>query len=270
MKYLFLLIPVIFSIPQSCVHPETVDGKGSQAEIFMLDQDLKEISGLTYSEKYGLWCIHDEKGSSYQLDLSTFDVIDEIELGKNQDFEGVEIIGDELYVISSSGDILTYNFLNSGKDKIKTKFDSDNNIEGLGAIASKNILLIGAKGDPLTRKTEKKNRDIIYGLDIKTEQLLESAMLEIDYEEIETVVDEKIRGRLGISGVSFYKGRYYILSHKHKLLLTYKKNGNLEKVEKLNPVLYNQAEGITLYGGLLLISNEKGNKNSATILIDQP
>ena len=58
----------------------------------------------------------------------------------------------------------------------------------------------------------------------------------------------------------------YVLSATDHCLFIFNINGNLEHIEVLNPILFNKAEGLSLYpNGDVLISNE-GQAHQPTLL----
>jgi uncharacterized protein YjiK len=71
-----------------------------------LPKELIEISGLTYNSKNNtLLAINDEAGRLYTLDATDFNLIEKKEFGNNGDYEGIEIVGDIVYVLKANGDI---------------------------------------------------------------------------------------------------------------------------------------------------------------------
>jgi uncharacterized protein YjiK len=63
----------------------------------------------------------------------------------------------------------------------------------------------------------------------------------------------------------------YILASVNKLLVIADKKGNVKNVYTLDPATFNQPEGITFTpSGTLIISNEKGDEDNATLLIFKP
>ena len=78
-------------------------------------------------------------------------MIEEIQFHKDGDYEGIEIVGDKVYVIKSTGTI--YEVTNPGtKEQQRKKFNSflskENDVEGLAYDKKNNRLLVACKGIP--------------------------------------------------------------------------------------------------------------------------
>jgi len=78
--------------------------------------------------------------------------------------------------------------------------------------------------------------------------------------------DEKAEFKPSAAGINPVNGKLYIVASVGKLLVIADKNGKIEQVFRLDPLLYNQPEGMTFApNGDLYISNE-GGEGIATIL----
>jgi hypothetical protein len=73
------------------------------------------------------------------------------------------------------------------------------------------------------------------------------------------VNDDKAEFKPSAAGINPVNGKLYIIASVGKLLAVYDKDMKLESVFHLDPVLYNQPEGLTFApNGDLYISNEGG------------
>ena len=78
--------------------------------------------------------------------------------------------------------------------------------------------------------------------------------------------EPKIELRTSAIGIHPLTNKLFLISGIEEILFVFDLNGTLEYMEKLDPKLFNQPEGITfLNNGDLLISNE-GGPGSATLL----
>ncbi len=95
---------------------------------------------------------------------------------------------------------------------------------------------------------------------------------QIDVKKIaEKSKEEKFHFKSSAAAINPLTNELYILSSVNKLLVIADKNGNVKESFKLDPVTFNQPEGITFTPwGDLLISNEKGDNDAANILIFKP
>ena len=78
--------------------------------------------------------------------------------------------------------------------------------------------------------------------------------------------DDKAEFKPSAAGINPVNGKLYIVASVGKLLVIADKNGKVEQAIRLDPVMYNQPEGMTFApNGDLYISNE-GGEGIATIL----
>ena len=64
----------------------------------VLDDDLIEISGLTYLENNILAAVQDEKGIIYHIDISKNEIVYKFKFAKNKDYEGIEMAQNFYYI----------------------------------------------------------------------------------------------------------------------------------------------------------------------------
>ncbi len=228
-----------------------------------LHYDLEEISGLTYYKEGLLAAIEDETGKIYLLDAVTGEVKRKIKFAKSGDYEGIEIIGEHVFVMKSNG--LLYDFFITNEDKVKanvteTAFTSRNNLEGLGLHNGK--LLIACKGEGEIAGVKATGKGIYsYDLGKATPLLfihkgyLNSHIAERDYFKTIKQFDP--------SGIATHplNGDIYILSADH-VLVVYDKELKLKEVVKLDKHIFRQPEGICFspQGQLYLSSEGDGER----------
>ena len=73
--------------------------------VLKLKSTLKEISGLTFIDEQHLAVVQDEKGKIYQLDIATGEIVGDERFDKDGDYEGIEFVDGEMYVLRSDGDV---------------------------------------------------------------------------------------------------------------------------------------------------------------------
>jgi uncharacterized protein YjiK len=153
---------------------------------------LEEISGLTFVGDSIIAAIQDEKGEIFLVNYETGVVVDEFRFGKKGDFEGIELVGDTMYVLRSDGDlyvITNWQSEDRDDDKIETYLATKNDTEGLGYQRSHHRLLIAAKEFPGRGRSRVRS---IYGFDLKTQRL--------DPDPVYTIPLDTIGTRLGLPG----------------------------------------------------------------------
>ena len=88
-----------------------------------LSKELKEISGLTwYNGQLG--AVQDESGRLYLLDSKTGAIEEKVKFSLPGDFEGVEVVGNTFYAITSSGTLFSFQMNNPTQiNRIDTQAD---------------------------------------------------------------------------------------------------------------------------------------------------
>ena len=156
-------------------------------------------------------------------------------------------------------------------------------IEGLCFDQKANRLLIAPKNNSAKEK-ENKGLRFIYAFDLKTKKLASAPAFVFDLKVIKKFATEnKIKvpmkdGKKGHKkepdiefrpseiGIHPLTNKLYVLSGMERLLFVFNMNGEIEYIEKLDPELFVQPEGITfLENGDMLISNDI-KKRKPTIL----
>lgn len=109
---------------------------------------------------------------------------------------------------------------------------------------------------------------VAYRFDLTTNTFDPAPAYTIDITEIQGMLnDDKAEFKPSAAGINPANGKLYIVASVGKLLVVADKNtGKPEQVFRLDPVMYNQPEGMTFApNGDLYISNE-GGEGIATIL----
>jgi len=229
-------------------------------QMFDLTSDLKEISGLSYSES-ALYTHNDEQGILFKLSTITGTVIAEYNFGKKGDYEGVEIIGKKAIIINSKGDLLFYNIKSQKKEIIKTDFALHNDVEGLGCNLQKTALLIACKGETL--KGDAKNKEkAVYHFSLKKNKLTKKPFLKLKDKTIEKHLEKEFESyeiskkkkkqlkmralNFSPSGIAVHPqtAEIYITSAKGNLVVIFDTDKKLKEIVFLNEKELPQPEGI--------------------------
>lgn len=229
-----------------------------------LDYYLEEISGLAYYSEDTLAAIEDERGILYLISSDSGEIIRKIEFSNPGDYEGVEILGDKIYILKSDGDI--FSFERGHSDEVEaarenTVLSSENNAEGLGA--SDGNLLVALKGSGNIDDNEVKGK-AVYIYDPITKKLKTSEFLTIDKSDLnEFIGKRKYFNKINDFDPSAIARHpitedYYILSA-DEVLVVFNTDLDLKEVIRLHPIIYNQVEGICFApNGTMFISSEGG------------
>jgi len=141
-----------------------------------LSDELIEISGLSFNSDLNRLVVNnDENGTIYHLDLDGR-ILAEDNFGKDGDYEGIEMVGNDIVVSKSNGNLYFYDTNTAETLKVKTDLTDENDIEGLAYDQDNNLLLMACKGAKLKKKKSKHEKSI-YAYNLKLEVLHEEPFL---------------------------------------------------------------------------------------------
>ena len=224
-----------------------------------LPKNLKEISGLSFYKENQLACVNDEKGTVFIYDLLQENVVDQIEIGKNADYEGIEVVDEEIFIMKSNGKINGFKINGGEERKIDCTHDDVKEYEGLGYNPKTKSLLLVTK----ELKKDKNDKKIIFAYDLEKEKL--SKNISISEDIIKDSNGKKVFAPSGIA-VHPLTGEIYVISSQGKKLLILSEKGEKLALVELNQLLFQQPEGICFTpNGDLYISSE-GEKGDGYIL----
>jgi hypothetical protein len=253
--------------------------------VYVLPKSLKEISGMAETDTSSFACVQDEKEIVYIFDINKSQVIKKLNLGYTGDYEGIARVDKTLYILRSDGllsEIANFETDQPARTTYSTGIPWKDN-EGICSDPNNNRLLIAPKVPPEKDSGNKKKR-FIYGFDLISKKLIIEPVLIFDLNEIERFAlknkikvpmkDKKkgggkepdIKFRMSAIEIHPITGKLFVLSSIDKLLFVFNMKGKIEYLERLNPDLFNQPEGITfMKNGDLYISNE-GKEYSPTLV----
>ncbi|MGA1841335.1 MAG: SdiA-regulated domain-containing protein [bacterium] len=253
---------------------------------------LDEISGLSYLERNKLVCIQDEKGTIYIFDLEKGKITKKLKFGEEKDYEDVEVVNKNTFILQSNGNILKLKNLDSNIPKIKkynTLLSGRNDAEGLAFDKDSNVLLIACKDSPYLKK--KRNDDLtgkkaVYSFDLQTKKISREPAWIIDIDDLMDIGRRYSSKRSLIGNFNLFNPRksdinfrpsgiaihpktndIYIISSADRMLIVMDRKGKIITAKKLNKKIFKQPEGICFSPeGDLFISNER-NGSKANILM---
>lgn len=251
---------------------------------YILPDMLYEISGLTDIDSAHIGCVQDERGMIFLYNLHNAQIESNSTFYIDGDYEGITKVENDMWVLRSDGFLFRVkNYMketSSVKDSFNTHIPINNN-EGLCFDEKNNILLIAAKGK-IKKSEETRDLRFVYGFRLDSLQMIDTAILTIDINDIQAHMAEKKiylpqtkkkngeikEGKLKFmpSSIAIHpiNDRFYILSAVDGLMVVFNRNGKVEEVHLLSPELFPKAEGLTfLPNGDMFIANEgKGGKAS--------
>lgn len=249
------------------------------SEVYSLERPLIEISGLSWESSTGrILAVNDEMGYIFSLDPADNMLIkDKWDFGNNGDYEGIEKVGEMIYVVKSNGTIYSYDPATGEKaTSYKNSLTQSNDIEGLAYDQGRNSLVLSCKGRPYFEPSEDdKKLRAFYLFDLKEKQLSEDPLFAIRDKDLKAFVllkymekdlsataVKKLQSRVksfSPSGVAYHPvdGNIYIISSQGKLMVVCDRNGELVDVRFLDEDIHRQPEGLCFDpAGNMYISNE--------------
>jgi len=242
-------------------------------QLWKLPAELVEISGLGIIDNQRLACVQDEKGIVYIFNLKAGKVESEIDFGDNGDYEGIEIIENDAWVLKSNGTLYKVtDYLKKAEPDVKkytTALSGKNNAEGLAYDPVNKNLLIACKGDPFVDDKSGSGFKAIYSFNLETKLLDTEPFLLINLDTIRNYKGDETFQPSGIA-IQPETGDVFILGAVGNLLLVLSRKGEMLAMIKLRPKVFPQPEGICFSpDGTLYISNE-GAGRDGTILEFKP
>lgn len=237
-----------FALPYQLATPD---------ERYIMPKKLEEISGLTYYKEGQLLCVQDEEAVVYVYDINRKAVVKEFGFGGYGDFEGIEYVGDDIYVLESNGNLFRFKPVEEGLPQIgrtKTDLPGKTEVEGLGYNPKTKRLLIavkhgGSSSDKAVYSFDLLNRAVFKEMSLNDEQLKGAG------------IDPKTYKPSGIA-VHPITGEWYVLTSAGKRLLITNHEGKILYSEALDPRQFRQPEGICFSptGDLFIASEGDGKK----------
>ncbi len=281
----FILTTVLLTSAFRYATPASNYNLSSPLKTYVLPPSLNEISGITILNQNELACVQDELGIVYIFSLKEGKIVQEYHTNLVGDYEGITLVGNTLYLLRSDGVLIEYPDFRSPNLKIKQyllNLPSLNN-EGLCYDMQNYRLLIAAKVKPGKGNADRDIRHI-YSFDLKTKAPNNNPILKLQLDEIKTTavnlnlpIPYRTNKKTGakINAFNFRPSEIavhpidkniYVLSANDKLILILNKEGVIQNLLALDPVLFNKAEGLAfLPDGTMLISNE-AQQGKATLL----
>jgi len=229
---------------------------------------LNEISGLAMSADGRLFAHDDEDPVVYVLSYTTGEVLKRFTVGSGfmeEDFEGIAVKNDTLFLVTSSGDIFA--FQETG-DREHTDFQlygtflsEKNDVEGLEYDPLTDCLLLACKGDPGKGYGGYK---AVYAFSLKDRVLQKEPRFLVPLKN----AGGKKHKDFNPSGIALHPeaGTFFILSADGGLIMEIDRNGIILGEEEIPVDTNSQPEGIAFApDGTMLIANDgQGGKGTVT------
>lgn len=225
-----------------------------------LHDDLHEISGLTTLPDGRLAAVQDEEGIVFVLDGLTGEIAERRTFGDAGDYEGIERIGDRVFVLLSNGSVIETSWSGDGSEarEIETPLAGRNDTEGLAYDEEGGRLLIACKEDPGEDIDD--SQKAIYALDPASRAFDSDPAFLIDADEVEDQASGDGPFRPSALAVHPIDGTLFVLSSNLKVIVVVGQDGAVRDVWSLSDRMFEQPEGLAfLPDGTLYVASEGGD-----------
>lgn len=261
-------------------HPDFPYRLNEPDAVFEMPDELREISGLSLCDDGEHLVAHnDEEGIIFVLSKATGKVEKKIVFWDEGDYEGIEVVGQDAFVIKSNGNIYQVRNFLTDEHPQTTKHSSflnkENDVEGLGYDASRHTLLVGCKGKGVDEEGSKRKK-AIYAFSLDNMQMQSKPVYVLELKDIQYLLEHYPEGaahkkicetfapgtdemRFNPSAIAVHplNGNIYLTSSTGKMLMVMDANGRLLFIEKLDKSIHRQPEGLCFdKDGTLYIANE--------------
>lgn len=251
---------------------ESYDLKVETATHWKLPGRLYEISGLAMTLDNRLMAHNDEKAVIYEIDYQNGVIVKAFQLAdiknpENDDFEGIAIVNDQVYLVTSSGRIYESSRGAEGESVLyniyATGVGRDYEIEGLAYDATQQVLLLMCKD---ARRADLKEQLVIYHWSIDEKQLVEDAHIVIPVTEFTRHIEGK---EFQPSGIERHpvSGNYFVIAARQGAIAEVTPWGQVVAARQFPAQWHRQPEGITFTAdGTLIIADEGSGKKARLTL----
>lgn len=224
---------------------------------------LLEISALAVTSDERLLAVDDEQAIIYELDYIEGGLVKAFALGRpvlRGDFEGLAAIGDQVFLMTSRGDIIVADEGDDGErvsfERHRSRLDDECEFEGLAEDVARNRLLLLCKNLGKKASTETL---AIFSWQPDTARIDAEQTLPLPVAEIANAIRMR---RLHPSGIVMdpESGNLLLVAAREQALIELDAEGQFVAARRL-PLAsrHPQAEGIALGQGVIFVADEGGN-----------
>ncbi len=223
-----------------------------------LPSALTEISGINLFNDSVMLCQEDENGKLYLYNLASKQIDKTISFSNPQDYEDLAMVGADVYLVQSNGNIVQVsNYMQAPVlTKYKTVLSRKNDTEGLCYDRISNSLLISCKEDQSIAESAKQPK-AIFAFNIEEKTLSDKPLIQFEEKDFKPTA-------IAVHPVT---GNIFVLSASKRKLVEVNRQGTVLQRYELKGDGFKQPEGLTFAAnGDLYISNEGGG-GKANILM---
>lgn len=234
----------------------------------VLPAALHEVSGLAADALGTVYAHADERGVLHQLHVPSGRILRSIPVGSppvRADFEGIAVVGRQLVVMTSDGQLYSATVGDDGIVAPFTRTDTGLGkrceLEGLAFDAARDLLLIGCK---LPVRSSGPPHVTVFRWSRAASRLAQPEQIVVPMTDIERASGVS---RFHPSGVEVdpVSGHYLLLAGRERALVEITPDGNVLAGAQLTHSLHGQPEGLTLLGDSLLLIADEGARRRPTL-----
>ena len=236
---------------------------------WILPESLEEISGLALSADGRLFAHGDEVGDVFELNYRTGVLVKQFTLGRTpllEDFEGITIAGDRMYLLASNGRIFEFKEGNNGSrvDYVvhDTRLGKECEFEGITFDPGLNALLLACKN---VGTKEYRDDLVIYAWKLPDGGGTGSPQIVVPLKEIMAASKWKSFHASDIARDPL-SGNYVLTAAQENGLLTITPEGRIVSARAL-PGSMQHTEGVAITPDSLLILSDEAGKHPAVIVL---
>lgn len=248
-------------------------------KIIELDETLKEISGISVVGDTAVFCVQDELGAVFHVNLGDNSMSSVGRFTDIGDFEDLEVVGDSVVVLRSDGSLFSFDFVNfKGKSNQVMLNVPCMNLEGLFYDSKTKKFIVTCKEPSLERRPsseKQKKQEIamnaeqeraVYSFD-KNTIVKPEKIFSVKIGEIRNLVNHLYGMKVECfnpSAIAIHPitNETYILSSDQRMIAVY--NGtSLKSVFLLPPEDYYKPEGLDFLSNGDMILCSEGEKKGA-------
>lgn len=232
---------------------------------------LREISALALTASGELLAVDDERAVVHELDHRNGRRLGAFALGEpalKGDFEGLAVVGDQVYLMDSDGDLYAAPIGEDGDrvsfERISTGLDEHCEFEGLATDAGRGRLLLLCKD--LKKRAEFSALSVL-SFDLNEKRVHPDERVELPEQEIAEAIGKR---RLHPSGIAVHPGtgNWLIVAARQRALIEMTPAGRLVSARRLpGDGRHRQAEGIEVTADGRLVLADEGGKGKAKLSI---
>jgi uncharacterized protein YjiK len=240
---------------------------------------LREVSAVAVSASGDTaWLVSDERGLLYPLDLETGELRESRRFAPDGDFEGIEVVDDAVFVVSSDGVLFRTTVEETIEETVRfeSRATNDCDVEGLAHDDDHRRLLVLCKG---RHPHWPKRQRAILAFDLEVERMEVEPAFVVDQDQLarflaateppglnETMARDFDPSAIASSG----RGTFLIASTRAEMLVEVDGAGRVVDAYHLRRAIHPQPEGLDVdSAGRLFISSE-GRDGTARLLRFDP